>query len=448
MNIIICGAGDVGRHTAEVLAPAGHGVTVIDQKRAKLDILDEVLDVRSLQGNGTQAEVLLEAGAAGADVFIAATNIDEVNLLSASVAKAVGAKKCIARVHHSTYFDKRGLDYETHLGIDQLICPEATTANAIAAALRSPGAIAIESFARGRIEMQTLPVSRDARAVGKQLQELALPNARLAAIEHEGQAAIPIATTRVAAGDVVTLIGDSESFEKVRQQFDTSAGKRLRVIIIGGSTQGVWLCRALKGRNYSVRLFEQNKERAVELSEKLGWVTILNADVIQTEALQDERIDLADAFVAASEEDENNILAAARAKSMGAKMAIAVLQRGTYLHLIKHVGIDRAFSPREQAVTEIMRRLDEGPVRELATIAEDVAELYEVRVSAAATAVIDQPLKQAASKLPPRCLIVAVQRGDRVFVPTGDDEVRARDTLVVVGPTGQKRALRKAFAGR
>src|SRR5690606_9028907 len=116
----------------------------------------------SIQGNGTQADVLLEAGCDRMDVFLAATNIDEINLLSASIAKGVGARRCIARVHHSAFFDQRGLDYGQHLGIDHLVCPEYATAVAIAQSLRSPGALAVERFARGRIEVQQLPVADDA----------------------------------------------------------------------------------------------------------------------------------------------------------------------------------------------------------------------------------------------------------------------------------------------
>ena len=172
MNIIICGAGDVGRHSAEVLAPAGHNITVIDLDAAKLAILDETVDVRTLIGDATRADVLQEAGVDGADLLIAATNIDQINLLTCAVATALGVELCIARVHHSSFFEGVGLDYGKALGIDHLICPEATTAQAIASTLRSPGSLAIESFARGKVEMQSLPVSEDAKAVGKQLKEL------------------------------------------------------------------------------------------------------------------------------------------------------------------------------------------------------------------------------------------------------------------------------------
>lgn len=448
MDIIICGAGEVGRHSAEVLAPAGHNITVIDRDAAKLAQLEDAMDIRSLLGNATQAQTLTDAGAAGADLVIAATNIDEINILAASVAKALGAAKTMARVHHSAFFEARGLDYGRHFGIDHLVCPEHATALAIASVLRSPGALVVENFARGKIEMQALRISASAKAAGQPLRMLKLPgSARLAAIERGGEAFLPTADTVLTAGDVATLIGDAASFPKVRKLFTDEADRRLRVMIAGGSTQAVWLCRALRSTNASVRLFVDEADRARELAEKLNWVTVLHADLTDadTEVLKEERIESADAFVAVTEDDETNILTAARAKSLGASLAMVVLQRFTYAHLLRHVGVDAAFSPRQTAVTEVRRLLEQGPVRSLATLADGVAEVYEVRLVDATRGLVNQPLRSLT--LPPHTLIAAVQRDGDVFVPGGEDELRERDTLIVIAPEDSKKSLRKAFAG-
>ena len=446
MNIVICGSGEVGRHSAEVLAEARHNVTVIDQDQHKLDELDDVLDVRSLTGNGTQADVLLEAGCANADLFIAATNVDEINLLAASVAKGVGASKCIARVHHSAFYEQRGLQYTRHFGIDHLVCPEASTAMAIASTLRSPGAIAVEQFARGKIEMQQLPVSDDSKAIGIPLKQLRLPGpALLAAIDRVGEAFIPDANTEIHGGDVVTLIGDAKGFEKIVNLFRAGTERRRRVMIIGGTTMSVWLCRALRHRMFSIRLFEADEERALKLSEKLNWVTLLKADVMNSDALQDERVDLADVLIAMTNEDEHNILAAARAQSMGVRSAIAVLQRPTFMHLLEHVGIDGAFSPRATAVTEIMRRMDSRPVRQLATLARDIAGVYEARVTNGAQKILGEPLCNV--RFPEHCIIAAIQRGDDVRVPGANDTLESGDTVIVVGPADRQRELNRIFGG-
>ncbi|QDU72207.1 Trk system potassium transporter TrkA [Mucisphaera calidilacus] len=444
MNIVICGAGEVGRYAAEVLTGRKHNVTLIDKSAEVLDELEDRLDTRMMVGTGTQADVQAQAGVATADLFIAATNIDEINLLAASIAKAVGARKTIARVHHSVYFEKRGLDYSRHLGIDHLVCPEHATAQAIASVVRAPGAMAVERFAHGEIEMQSLGVREDARAAGTMLRELKLPGAaRLVSIEREGKAFVPTGDSTILAGDVVTIIGETGGMTPTRKLFDTSAGQRRSIIIMGGSSQAVWVCRELRNRRFSVRLFEPDRERAEELAEKLDWITVLNDDPIRSEALTEERVDLADAFVALTDDDENNILAAAQAKSLGAKTAIAVQQRATYLHLLRHVGIDRAFSPRANAVDELLRLIDTTPMRPIAQLAGDAASVFEIQIVNRATEVIGRPLSELT--LPPSSLIVAVQRGDHVFVPGAQDVLEGGDTAVLVTPDEHEREIRKLF---
>jgi trk system potassium uptake protein TrkA len=446
MNIVICGAGEVGRHSAEVLASEGHNITIIDLEAETLEELDNVLDVRSLVGNAVHADVLLEAGCAKADLAIAATSSDEINLLSSSIAKALGAGMVIARVHHSAYFERRGLDYARHLGIDHMVCPEFSTALAIASTLRSPGSLAIEQFAHGRLEMQQFPVSASAKAVGADLPSLKLPaSSRLAVVERLGKPFLPNAQTIIEKGDIVTLIGESTGFDKARKLFDTETGRNLKVMILGGSAQCVWVCRALKDRGFSIRVFEENEERARELAEKLQWCTILNTDAVNTDALKDERVDLADAFLALTGDEEQNILAAARAKSMGVKSAVALLLRPTYQHLLKHIGIDKSFSPRSTAVNEMLRLLETGPVKHLATLAEDIAEVYELSVPVGAKKIINCPLKELA--LPANTMLAAVQRDDEVFVPGGDSEILPGDTVIAIAPESARKALRKLFNG-
>ncbi len=448
MNVVICGAGEVGRHLAEVLGREANNITVVDLDQAKLAELDEVMDVRNLPGNGTHADVLLEAGVARADLFVAATQIDEVNLLAASLAKGLGADVTVARIHHAAYLEKRGIDYANHLGIDHLVCPEYSTAQEIAATLRSPGALAMDRFASDRIEMQQIRVADDTPIAGQPLSEVRFPvPGRVASVSRHGEVTIPNANTQIEPGDIVTLIGEASEFGKLAKVFDPDSDRRKRIMIMGGTSQTVWLCRALKGKGFSIRLFERNAARAVELSEKLDWVTVIHADAVNTDALESERVDLADAFLTLTVDDERNILAAARAKSMGASTVIAVLQRGTYLHLLEHVGIDRAFSPRASAVSDIQWMLAKGPVRHLATIAKDTAEVYEVAVQPTAKGVLDTPLKEVS--LPTGCFLGAVHRAsDEVFVPAATSTLQAGDTVIVIGPSEQRKAIRKLFTGK
>lgn len=446
MNIIIAGAGTVGRHLAEVLAASGNSVTVIDLEAAKLTALENELDVRTLRANCGHGDALREAGVPECDMFIAATDHDEVNLLAASVAKGIGAKKCVARVHHSAYFDGRGLDYHQYFRIDSLICPEYATAVAIARTLRNPGALAVENFARGMIEMQELKVSDDAPAVGVPLAELKLPRGvRVATITREERSFIPVADTRIHKGDVATLIGEKSKLESARRLLQTDKIKRKHVVIMGGTSMGVWLCRALRQRHFAVRLFLTDRARAEELASKLSHVTVIEAEPTDPAVFSEEHIAEADAFVALTADDEHNILAAAQAKSLGTKLAIAVTQRSTYLHLLKHVGIDRAFSPRVVAAREIQLLLEPGPVRVGASLVEATADVYEIRVLEGA-AVAGKALKTI--EFPGPCVIGAIQRGDEVFVPGADDAVRAGDCVLAIGARGMGNKLEKLFAGK
>ncbi|MEE9212218.1 MAG: Trk system potassium transporter TrkA [Phycisphaeraceae bacterium] len=444
MNIVISGAGDVGRHAAEVLGGDGHNITIIDRDLRKLVPIEDVLDVRTLHGNGADAQVLREAGCVKADLYIAATDIDEINLLSASIAAGLGVKRTIARVHHGAYFERRGIDYARHFGVDHLVCPEHTTAVAIAQTLRNPGALAVERFARGMIEMLQLAVSAEAPVVGQVLSEIALPRSvRLAVVERDRTVFIPDADTVIRSGDIVTLVGETGGFDKVNKLFQIDADRRKKIMIMGGTPLSVWLCRALRGRMFSVRLFEWDRARAEELSAKLDWVTVLRVDPMDADTMTLERIDQADAFVTATADDEHNMLAAARAKSMGAKSAIAVLQRTTYLHLLKHVGIDKAFSPRSTAVAEI-RRLLSDPAHRMASLAEGVADILEVRVPETARKVIGVPLKDLT--FPGHSIVAAIQRGDKVRVPGAADTIAAGDTVVLIAPAGAEKQIKSVFS--
>ncbi len=444
MDIIICGAGEVGRHAAEVLSLDGHAVTVIDIDETKLAAIQELHDVRTLAGNSTDAEVLAEAGCRGADLCIAATASDESNLLTGTIAKAVGAKRCIARVHHAAYFEGRGLSYREHLGIDHLVCPEYSTAVAIAQGLQSPGALAIDQFARGKIDMRLIKVTEGSAAPGKTLTSLRLPSsARVALLKRQSGALIPDRDTKIEVGDQITLIAESEDIEKARGFFTNEARQRESVVILGGTPQAVWLCRELRGRAFSIRLLEGDRERAEELAEKLDWVTVLHTDLTDPSRWEEERVEKADTFVAVTMDDETNILSAARVKSLGGGRAVVVVQRATYLRLLTHVGIDMAFSPRHVAVDQIINVFQTGPIRRLALLASDVAVLYSVRAPAEEAGILGRQLRDV--QFPQKLIIAAIQRGEEVFVPGGTASIQPGDEVILVGPPGIEKTLREMF---
>ena len=445
MNVIIAGAGEVGTYTADVLAGLGHNITVIDSRADRLAFVEDTMDVRTLLGNAANADILREAGAAHEHAaLVAATSSDEVNLLTAAVGRGLGAGKAVARVHHSAYFQQRGLDYRRIFGITRLICPEYFTAQAIAATLRNPAALAVEAFAAGQIEVQEFPVAPGAEAIGQSLLDLPLPEGmRLAAITRDNAAFLPAASTTIQAGDGVILVGNADVFEKGRRLFQRKSERRQRLVIMGGSPLAVWLCRAMRDRAYSIRLFETDRARAEELAAKLDWITVLQADPTETSVFEEERVAEADAFIGLSDEDEHNILGASWAKSSGVGLVIASVHRRRHMNLIRGIGIDHVFSPRMTAVKQIERSINDATLLQMASLAEGVIDAYSVRVKPGAAA-IGRPLRDLGLR---DWMIAAVQHADHTRVPTANYVIQPGDNLVAIGRHGQEKKLRKLFAG-
>ena len=443
MNVIIAGAGEVGEHAAEALSTAGHNVTVIDVSQDRLKKLGDKLDLRTLAGRCTQFDVLREAGAQSCDLLIAATEIDEINMLAASVARAAGAKKTVVRVHHTANFALRGTPYARQLGIDEFICPEYLTSLAIARSIRNPGSIALEEFSRGKLLMQRLRVGEKAPANDKPLAEIVLPKStRLATVERNGQACLAEADTILTEGDHVTLIGETKTFESARKLFDKGKQKRIHIAVMGQTTTATWLCRAFRSRVFSVRLFVADRERAEALAEKMPHVTVLEGDPTDSATFAEERIEKAGVFIAATDHDEQNILSCALAKTFGVARSIAVVQQTKYLGLIPHLGIDDAFTPHSVAIKAILHLIDTDPIRSLATFADDQAEVYEIRPSRRAK-VLGNELKNI--KLPAQAMIAAIRRKDEVYLPGAEDQIIAGDTILVIGPRAINADLRKLF---
>ena len=443
MDIVICGAGEVGSHTAEELAGAGHSIRVIDMQADRLRALEERLDIASLLGNCSDAKVLAEAGAAKADLVLAATNNDEVNLICASIGKGMGASKAVARVHKRAFLDEAAISYQSYFKIDLLICPEYLTALAIARTLRNPGVVTVENFARGKIEMQEFTASATGSAVGKRLMDVHLPpRTRLAAIRRRDQAFVPEGKSVVVAGDSVILVGNVGPFEEARKLFHDDRQPRKSVIVLGGTDMTIWLCQAMRDRNFAIRVFEQNRARAEELAQQLDWVTVLQADPTDRTVFAEERIGEADAFIAMLEDEEDNIIAGVLAKSRGVTEVITVLQQAKFLDVALDIGVDRAFSPRTVAVDEINQILDESPLRRLGGLAAGQVDVFRVRTGPGAH-VAGKPLH--AVGLSPNWVVAAVQRGREVSVPGAEDSIEPGDVALVVGKRGNEDQLRELF---
>ncbi len=268
------------------------------------------------------------------------------------------------------------------------------------------------------------------------------PGTRLAAVRRGADVFIPDANTMVQKGDSVILVGNELTFHDARKLFhDDKAGRR-RVVLMGGTPMAVWLCRTLHDRNFSIRLFEINRQRAEELAEKLDWVTVINANPTERAVAEEEHLGLADVFIALRTADEDNLIASVLAKTMGVHQVIAVVQSPTYAELGYHVGVDKPVNPSTVAANEIIRTLEEGDFQRVSTLADGVVDAYQVRVTIKGAAV-GKKLRDI--KLSPDWIVAAVRRGDRAWVPGADDTIEVGDTTLLVGRHGTEKQLKKLF---
>ncbi|MFG0259392.1 MAG: Trk system potassium transporter TrkA [Phycisphaerales bacterium JB041] len=444
MKILICGMGEVGTHSTEFLNKGGRSITAVDTDPAKLRTIADTMDVSVLQGNCASAAILREAGAASADLVLATTDNDEVNIVTASLAKALGAKRTVAHIRHATYFDQSDVDYENHFGIDHIVCPQYATAAAIARSLRNPAAIAIEHFARGRIDMHEVSLKDNASSIGKPLSQIQLPRGtRIASVSRAGQAFIPGRDTVLQAGDRLVLIGDAGVFDDMLRRIGVKDHRRRTVVVMGGTPMAAWLCEVLHKREWSIRLFETDTDRAHELAERLDWVTVINADPTDNSVFAEEHIAQADVFIAVHREEEENIVGAVFAKAGGVTECVAVVERARYLDLLYHIGVDRAYSPGMVAAKELGILLDESPFLRMASLASGV-DVYLWRVTESDIKT-ERPLIEM--NLFPNGVIAAIRRSGDVWVPGAQDAIRPGDSIMVIGRAGHETELRKALRG-
>jgi trk system potassium uptake protein TrkA len=431
MRIVVLGAGTVGTSIANLLCHYRHSVTVVDEDPARTRRVNAELDVRAVTGSAAQSSVLFQAEVLGADLCLAVTGIDEVNMIAASMAKAMGSRRTVARVYAPVFRDLSTFDYQRHFGIDRLLSIEHLSALELAREIRHPGAVAVESFARGELEMQELAVSEGTAAVGIALRDLDLPTGvRVGSILRDGKMKIAGAEDHVAAGDRVTLIGTREDLDQIRERFQKELPAKQGVVIAGGGETGYHLARVLEGPRFAMLLMEKDRSRCEYLATHLKYTTVVNADAQHRASLEEERVGSADVFVACTGDDEDSIMACVEARELGAKTIMSIVSRPDYANVVGKLGIDHAVSPRKVIAREILGFLNTGSIISRTPIAAEAGiEVMEIEVVEGATATKHS---LASLPLPPGCLIGAVIRESYVMVPGANDRFSPGDTVVAL----------------
>jgi trk/ktr system potassium uptake protein len=428
MRTVIIGAGEVGFNSARMLSEEGHDVVLVEKEEALVERAAEQLDALVIHGNGASPKLLAEAGIKRADLLVAASSSDEVNIIACLAAKAQGVSRTVARIHNPDYYDPREQFTKDMLGIDFVIHTERMAAEEIKEALLVPGAINVETFAGESIEVAEVILNEDSPAVGRPLRDVKLPEGSLmVGVVRCGEALVPRGDTVLERRDHVLLISGRRRISQVVKAVSTDTAPVKDVTIYGGGRIGLRLALALEKVGISVRVIERDEARARYVASQLRKGFVLHDEGISRDFLLQERVDQTDAFVAVTGDDRANLLAAMYARQLGARMTIAGISRGEFAPLADALGIDLTISPRMLAAESILRFVRKGEVVDVALL-ESGAEMIELRVPQRCR-VAGRPLAEVG--FPEGAIVGALLRDGDVVIPTGEEVLRPGDDAVV-----------------
>lgn len=422
LQIFITGAGDVGYHLARELSQ-DYDVTVIDQKSRACERLEEI-DVRVLQGNAANAQLLVEAGIEDADIVVAVTGNDEVNMITCISASHLGVERTIARVSNSDYIDQPMKDRK-NIGIGLMICPELVMAERIVKELYFPSMVERRRLAGGKAELIELAVGEEVPLAGP-ISKIDLPeNCRIAAIKRGEEILIARKEESIRAGDRLILTCEAKSVPKLRKIIheDTASHK---VMIVGGGVVGFYLAKWLEKMDFDLKLVEIDNDRCQELAEELPDTLILNGDGTDISLIKAENVGSMDAVFSVTGFDEKNLLCSLLAKQLGADKIVARVDRSDYIDLFEMVGVDHAISPGRVTVDAVLKLIRGGD--EAISSGKEEAEILELRAEKEAKILG----KNAAEKMPKGAILGTIMRGSQPIIPTLDTEVKEGDRIFVL----------------
>lgn len=445
MNIIIVGAGEIGTHIALSLAAENHAIVVIEADEGVAAELKNRIDARVVVADGTSISVLIDAGVSDCDLFLSLTSDNNINLVSSSVAKRLGATKTICRVHPGIQREALFLDFSEHFGIDYLFSSERLAAVELAKHVRNPKSFMVEEIARGYVEVQQVTVSAESKYCGSQLKDVDFPpRIRVGAITRGSETIVPSAEEILMTGDNVTLFGEPSKLHDTVLRIQNRSGKdhKSNIVIFGGSEYGFSLAQSLESWNCRIRIFESNPERCQELSDLLTNVTILHADATSIAEMKEERIGEADFFIAVTGVDEDNVMTCLQAHSLGTKYCLPLIHRADYADAMtgfgEKMGILAAVSPREATRKDLSRFITSDRFHLLQKLAG--VELIESSVCENST-IVGKLVREIT--WPDDCVLVALLHGVRGQVPAAEDEISAGDSIYALVKPKAKREFLK-----
>jgi len=451
MKIVVVGNGKIGATLIRQLADEKHDIVVVDNDPEALRRTTDALDVMGVEGNGASYSVLREAGADKADLVIAVTSEDELNMLCCIVAKKLGARHTIARVRNPEY-DSQMFFLRDELGLSMSINPESACAAEIFRLLRTSSALMVEPFAKGKAELVEIRIKEDSPIAGlslMQLQRQYLSTVLVCAVQRGEEVVIPNGSFVLAAGDRITIVGAPGEITRFFQRIGVIQRKVRSVLIVGGSRMAYYLARQLTAVDMRVTIIEREEERCRELCELLPEARVVLGDGTDQDVLLEEGLESCDAFVSLTGMDEENLIVAMFAATKGVNRVVAKVNSTTYADMLRPMGLETVVSPSGVTAARIvgyvrgMQHSVGSSMESLHKMVDDRVEALEFRVQKGES-FLGISLKDL--KLKPEMLLACIVRNGHAFIPGGATALQADDTVIVVAGGGRLHSLSEILA--
>jgi len=436
MKIVIAGAGEMGSHLAKMLGGSGHDITVVDKDPKLLDGVGLLADVITVEGDSTTFATLRKASMRKCDLFIAVNHEENDNIVAATLAKQLGAKKSIARIDNEEYLEPNNKEIFIEMGIDYLFYPEKVAASEVINLLGHTSTTEYVDFSGGKLSLVVFRLEPSSSLVGRELSGFSEEENQLAyrtvAISRCGQTIIPRPEERFMEGDTVYVISRQDAVREVMEFSGRRSIEIKNMMILGGSRIGIQIANALQD-DMNIKLVDYSADWAYRLAELLERTLIINEDGRNTEAMMEEGLSNMDAFVAVTGRSETNILTAMLAKRLGVKKVIAEVENLNYINLAESIGIDTIINKKLVTASNIFRFTMSTDVQAIKCLTGSDAEVLEfiVKPNSPATKSRIRDLD-----FPDDAIIGGIVRGDKVFIAVGNTEINAYDRVVVFAMRG------------
>ncbi|RED13280.1 Trk system potassium transporter TrkA [Pontivivens insulae] len=452
MKVIVCGAGQVGWQIARHLSSENNDVIVVDQDAALVRRITDTLDVAGVTGYASHPDVLERAGARDADMIIAATFSDEVNMIACQVAHSVfTVPRKIARVRAQSYLDPEWTDIyrQDHMPIDVIISPEKEVAEAALRRLSAPAAFEIQGFLDNSVQLVGLMLDEDCPVLNTPLRQLtelfSTLRAYVVSIRSEnGELRVADSDDQLFAGDQIYVFVANSDLDRTLEIFGKTTQQGNRALILGAGNVGLGVASQLEQgqRRSRVKLIERDRNRAEAVADTLERTIVLNGDGLSIELLEEAGIRNIDSFLAVTDDDKTNLLSCARAKSLGAKLTVCLINDPSLAPLMQPLGIDAYINPRSTTVSSILRHVRHGRIRAVYSIGDAEAEVIEAQVLSTSS-IAGKRVRN--THLPEGAIIGAVQKGSQTVIPRAETVIEEGDSITIFAMREQVPEVEKLF---